>query len=165
MPKKRGFFDHLSAFSVACNADRKSTFEKRIFSTWMSVITVSLFIPHRARRHSFPLICSREIRSRTCTNNSRIDMSCRSLWFLPRQHQTASRLAHMFPQAHQLHLDGSLYNNRFSTFGNTTARSLALIPWTMITTISILGGSYLSSKTLDTILQMASHVRVLKIVD
>lgn len=71
----------------------------------------------------------------------------------------------MFPQAHELRLDGYLYNNRFSTFGNTTALSSTMIPWARINKVSICATEFITATGLGTVLQLASEMRVLEIND
>ncbi len=73
--------------------------------------------------------------------------------------------AELFARASELVLCGYKKRNRLSELSNCRSSMSSLVPWSLLTKISIDGGDIVTSATLESILRMAYNVHTLEICD
>jgi hypothetical protein len=89
----------------------------------------------------------------------------RNLFFLFRSCQISSNAVDLFPRANELFLYGYKKINFHSELGNCKNFISSLVPWSLLTKITIDEGDVVTVAGLESILRMAHNVHTLKIYD
>src|SRR5271154_208756 len=92
-------------------------------------------------------------------------MNNRNLLFLFRSCQMSIKAVDLFPRANELFLYGYKKKNRLSELGNCRSSISSLVPWSLLTKISIDEGDVVTVAGLESILRMAYNVHTLEIYD
>ncbi|CAF5054979.1 unnamed protein product, partial [Rotaria sp. Silwood1] len=71
----------------------------------------------------------------------------------------------LFSRVNELVLSGYKKTNRLSDLGNCRSSISSLVPWSLLTKISVDGGDVISSVRLESILRLAYNVHTLQIYD
>ncbi|CAF3505339.1 unnamed protein product [Adineta steineri] len=79
--------------------------------------------------------------------------------------QTTMNSSKLFRHFQEFHLDEFMYNSCFSDLTDCTSLASSMIPWSLLTKISICGTDFIKSSLLEAILKTAFNVRTLEISD